>query len=61
MLGQEVRMLVNENQAMGKHSVIWNGTDNSGRPVRGGIYFYQMKLNDNISVTKKMLLLNPSQ
>lgn len=56
--GQKIRTLINNNQSEGEHSVVWDGTDNSGRLVRGGIYFYQIKLNDNISATKKMLLLN---
>jgi hypothetical protein len=59
--GQKIRTLINNNQSAGEHLVVWDGTDNSGRLVRGGIYFYQIKLNDNISVTKKMLLLNTSQ
>jgi hypothetical protein len=56
--GQLVIKLVDSRQSSGRHSVVWDGRDDSGNPVSSGIYFYQIKLNDNISVTKKMLLLS---
>ncbi|MBL7149797.1 MAG: T9SS type A sorting domain-containing protein, partial [Candidatus Cloacimonetes bacterium] len=34
----------------------WNGTDDNGRNVASGIYFYKFK-TDNFNKTKKMLLL----
>jgi hypothetical protein len=55
--GQEIRTLVNENQAAGEHSVIWDGTNDSGKPVLAGIYFYNMKYGDTYSGFKKMILL----
>ncbi|MCF7794286.1 MAG: T9SS type A sorting domain-containing protein [Candidatus Cloacimonetes bacterium] len=36
--------------------VIWNGTNDSGKPVNSGIYFYQLKTGD-YSITKKMVLM----
>ena len=57
IIGQEARTLINEKQAAGKHSVVWDGKDNSGRLISEGVYFYQIKFDDNIPVTKKMLLL----
>jgi hypothetical protein len=53
--GQQIRTLVNENQAEGKHSVIWDGTDNSGRKVSQGVYFYQLKAGNGFSNIKKLL------
>ncbi|MFZ0391409.1 MAG: DUF4876 domain-containing protein, partial [Calditrichia bacterium] len=38
-IGEQVKLLVNENQAPGNYSVVWNGTDYRGRPVSSGIYF----------------------
>ncbi|MFC1887198.1 FlgD immunoglobulin-like domain containing protein [Candidatus Cloacimonadota bacterium] len=38
-----------------KHCVTWNGTDNNGKAVPSGIYYY--KLNNSNSRAKKMLLL----
>jgi hypothetical protein len=37
-------------------SVIWNGTDDSNKPVSSGIYLYKLK-SGNTEVSKKMLLL----
>jgi len=55
--GQEIRTLVNKKQKVGKHSVIWNGKNNSGNAVEPGIYFYQLKTGNNFSKTKRMVLL----
>ena len=54
--GEKVRTLLNEQLDAGHHSVIWNGTDDNGRNVASGIYFYKFK-TDNFNKTKKMLLL----
>jgi hypothetical protein len=37
-------------------SVVWNGTDDKGKPVSSGIYFYKIKAG-KFSDTKKMILL----
>ena len=55
--GQEIRTLVNENQPAGKHSVVWDGTDNAGNAIGPGVYFYQLKTGNKFSKTKRMLLL----
>ena len=57
MHGQEIRALVNKNQAAGKHSVVWDGTTDTGKPVGSGIYYCKMKLNKGFSETIKVLLL----
>ncbi len=54
--GQKVKTLVNEELAAGKHSVIWNGADDSGKSVSSGIYFYKMRAG-NYTSTKKMILM----
>ncbi|MFQ5863865.1 MAG: S8 family serine peptidase [bacterium] len=57
LLGQKVRLLVAETtQAAGRHTVAWDGTDDSGRPVSAGVYFYQLKAN-NFTKVKKMLIV----
>ncbi|MCF7793886.1 MAG: hypothetical protein K9N09_09085 [Candidatus Cloacimonetes bacterium] len=38
------------------YSVVWNGDDDSGKPVSSGIYFARMK-NGNKNFTRKMLLM----
>ena len=38
------------------YSIIWNGTDDGGKPVSSGVYFYKLK-SGNFEQTKKMILL----
>jgi len=56
MIGQEVKTLVNQNQLPGFKSVVWNGTNNLGRPVSAGVYLYQIRAK-GFSKTRKMILL----
>jgi len=53
--GQLVKQFtVNLNGVEG--SVTWNGTDDSGKPVSSGIYFYKMEA-EKYQETKKMILM----
>ncbi len=54
--GQRVKTLVNSQQANGKHSIVWNGTDDRGEKVSSGIYLYQLTA-DGKTVTRKMMLM----
>ena len=56
MLGRQVKTLVNQTQDAGYKSIIWNATNNYGKPVSAGIYLYQIHAGDNME-TKKMVLL----
>jgi FlgD Ig-like domain len=56
MKGQLVKTLVSSNQTAGVHTVTWNGTDNTGRQVGSGLYFYKMNAG-KYSSTKKMIML----
>ena len=56
MLGKKVKTLINQTQDAGYRSVIWNATNNYGKPVSAGIYLYQIQSGEYIS-TKKMVLL----
>ena len=53
IFGQEVRTLVNERQAAGVNSVIWDGKDQSGKEVSSGIYFYGLQTGESI-LSRKM-------
>jgi len=53
--GQLVRSLVNGDMASGKQNIVWNGLDNSNRPVASGVYFYKVN-NGGKSIIRKMLL-----
>jgi hypothetical protein len=54
--GQRVKTLVNENKNTGHYQVTWNGTDDSGRSVSSGIYFYKMTTGDFVDIKKMMIL-----
>ncbi len=56
LLGQRVITLLDENRAEGVHSVSWDGTDELGRSVASGIYFYEIR-TDGFTESRKMLLL----
>ena len=56
MLGRKVKTLINQTQDAGYKSIIWNATNDYGKPVSAGIYLYQIQAGDYIS-TKKMVLL----
>ena len=56
MLGRQVKTLINQTQDAGYKSVIWDATNDYGKPVSAGIYLYQIQAGEYIS-TKKMVLL----
>ena len=56
MLGKQVKTLINQTQDAGYRSIIWDATNDYGKPVSAGIYLYQIQAGEYIS-TKKMVLL----
>ncbi|MGD8779166.1 MAG: T9SS type A sorting domain-containing protein [Ignavibacteria bacterium] len=56
LLGQQIRLLVNEEQEAGTYNVTWDGKDDKGKPCSSGIYFYKIKTN-TLQAVKKMLFL----
>ena len=56
MLGRQVKTLINHTQDAGYRSVIWNATNDYGKPVSAGIYLYQIQAGEYM-LTKKMVLL----
>lgn len=54
--GQRVRTLVSEGMAAGHHSVVWNGTDQGGRNVASGTYFYRIQAGP-LNETHRMMLV----
>jgi len=41
--GRMVRTLVDRNEPAGPHTVVWDGTDDSGRRVSSGTYFARIE------------------
>jgi len=56
LLGREIRTLVNTTQDAGFKSVLWNATNDYGKPVSAGVYLYQIQAGEFVQ-TKKMVLL----
>ncbi len=55
-LGRKVRTLVNHvTQMAGYHSAVWDGRDESGRPVATGIYLYKVTAGQHSQVRKMVL------
>lgn len=58
--GRLVRTLVNgelrEGSYTGNHAVIWNGTNDAGKAVSSGVYFYRLRADAEI-LTRKMVLV----
>lgn len=56
ILGQRVRVLINGFRGAGTHSIVWNGTADSGADVPSGIYFYRLA-GAAFARTNKMALI----
>ena len=56
ILGREIAILVNENQKAGFKTIQWDGQDQLGESVGGGVYLCQIEAGNFIQ-TKKMVLL----
>ncbi len=54
--GRLVRTLVNEEQAAGDYTVVWQGRDDEGRQLGSGVYFYRIDA-PGISERRKMVML----
>lgn len=56
ILGKEIKTLLDENLSAGEYIVQWNGEDNEGNFLAGGIYFIQMKTNGFNKTIKAIFL-----
>ncbi|MFC1528992.1 CotH kinase family protein [Candidatus Latescibacterota bacterium] len=54
--GQKVRELVSGTMAAGTHSVIWNGTSDSGQAVSSGVYISRITMGEKVAVRSMMLV-----
>jgi len=57
ILGQKVITLFKGNMQSGHRNLFWNGKDETGKLVSGGIYFYRLK-TDRYQAIKKMIIVN---
>ena len=56
MLGQKVKTLVNNLQSAGSKSISWDATNKKSESMPAGLYFYKIKIDQQIKI-KKMTLL----
>lgn len=54
--GQLVRTLVDAERPAGPHAETWHGTDDGGRRVASGLYFYRLRAGDYESVRKMTIV-----
>jgi len=55
--GQKIKTLAHNDFTKGSHSIVWNGDDESEKPVSSGIYLYKLNVNGKTEVIRKCLLL----
>jgi len=56
LLGTRLRILADEIQEAGCREVVWDGTDDAGKAVSSGIYFYRLE-TEAFGQTRKMILI----
>lgn len=56
VMGREVRQVFDGMMALGRHTVTWDGTNNSGERVGTGIYVYRIHAGSFVSVRKMALV-----
>ncbi len=54
--GQQVATLLDGTLSAGEHTVEWDGTDDRGRHVATGVYYYRLAAGDFVQTRKMMLL-----
>ena len=60
LLGRELKLLVDKDQAVGVHSILWDGRDRYGRKVSSGIYICRIEAVGsfgNFIQTRKMIFM----
>jgi hypothetical protein len=56
VLSQKIRTLINSSLPAGKHTIRWDGTDETGRSVPAGIYIYRLEAGDWVHERKLLKL-----
>lgn len=56
LIGNKIKLLVNDYKSIGNHTVNWNGVNEKGVSVSAGLYLFSIEV-DKFRQTKKMILL----
>jgi hypothetical protein len=54
--GMRVNVFNSPDASPGKHMILWNGRDENGKRVSSGIYFYQLKMGEDLRTGKMTFL-----
>ncbi|MFQ5630912.1 MAG: FlgD immunoglobulin-like domain containing protein, partial [bacterium] len=54
--GQLIKTLAKGQMPIGNHQITWNATDDYGRHVASGLYFYRLRAGDFVAQLKLLLL-----
>ncbi|MGI0013818.1 MAG: T9SS type A sorting domain-containing protein [Nitrososphaera sp.] len=56
-MGEEVITLINKKVMPGTYQIVWDGRDANGKEMVSGVYFYQLRSDNNIKQTQKMVFV----
>ena len=56
ILGHRVKTMIEKRQTAGTHHVVWDATDDLGRAVASGVYFYRVKAGRDWAIRKMLLI-----
>jgi len=56
VMGQRIATLADGNLPAGRHTIRWNGSDQSGQKAASGVYIYKLQAGSNMA-TKKMIVV----
>ena len=56
MFGREIKNLIKKTHELGQWSIKWNATNNDGKFVSGGVYFYKIQAGAYLKTGKMTLL-----
>lgn len=57
ILGEKVKILVNEHRSAGLYEVVWDASDYTGKQVSKGIYFFRLEIGNSPAETIKSTLI----
>ena len=56
LLGQRIRVLLDQDEKKGFHKVVWDGDNDRGLRASSGIYIYRLEFLDRVAVRKLVLV-----
>lgn len=57
ILGEKILILLEGKANAGLNSIVWNGTDASGKTITSGTYFFKVTLSNGLYIKRKMMLV----